>query len=46
MKLIVLLIFRTLRHNDVIKSIYWTYEFRFKIRVLNFVSVLNLNSLS
>ena len=44
MKLIVLLIFRMLHHNDVIAILYWTYEFRFKIRVSNFVSVLNLNS--
>ena len=43
-KLIVLLIFRILRYNDVITILYWTYEFRFKIRVSNFVCVLNFNS--
>ena len=42
-KLIVLLIFRILRHNDVITILYWTYEFRFKITVSNFVCVLNFN---
>ena len=44
MKLIVLPIFRILRHNDVITILYWTYEFRFKIRVLNLVCVLIFNS--
>ena len=36
MKLMALLIFRILRHNDVITILYWTYEFRFEIRVSNF----------
>ena len=31
MKLIVLLTFLILRHNDVITILYWKYEFRFKI---------------
>ena len=44
MKLIVLLIFRILRHNDVITILYWTYEFRFEIRVSDSVCVLNFNS--
>ena len=44
MKLIVLLIFLILGHNDVITILYWTYEFRFKIRVSNFGCVLNFNS--
>ena len=43
-KLIVLLIFQILHHNDIIMILYWTYEFRFKIRVSNFVSVLNFSS--
>ena len=43
MNLIVLLIFRILRHNDVIKILYWKYEFRLEIRVLNLVGVLNFN---
>ena len=43
-KLIVLLIFRKLLHNDVVTILYWTYELRFKIRVSNFVCVLNFNS--
>ena len=43
-KLIVLLIFRILRHLDVITILYWTYEFRFEIRVSNLVRMLNFNS--
>ena len=43
MKPIVLLIFRKLRHNDIIMILYWTYEFRFEIKVLNYVCVLNFN---
>ena len=42
-KLISLLIFRILRHNDVKTIIHWIYEFRFKIKVSNFVFVLNFN---
>ena len=33
MKLIVLLIFQILRHNDVITTLYRTYEFRFNIEL-------------
>ena len=44
MKLIVLLIFQILRHNDVIMILYWTFEFRFEIRVSNLVFMLNFNS--
>ena len=36
--------FLFLRHNDVIKILYWKYEFRLEIRVSNFVCVLNFNS--
>ena len=36
MNLIVLLIFRILHHNDAITILYWTYEFRFEIKVSNF----------
>ena len=43
-KLSVLLIFQILRYNYVITILYWTYEFRFKIKVSNFVCVLNFNS--
>ena len=43
-KLIVLLIFRILRHNDVITILYWTYEFIFEMRTSNLLSMLNLNS--
>ena len=43
-KLIVLPIFRILRHNDVITILYRTYEFRFEIRVSNLVRTLNFNS--
>ena len=43
-ELIVLLIFRILRHNDIITISYWKYEFRFEIRVSNLVCVLNFNS--
>ena len=43
-KLIVLLIFPILRHNDVIPILYWTYESRFEIRVSNLVCALNFNS--
>ena len=46
MKLIVLLIFRILRHNHVITILYWTDEFRFEIRVSNLVCMLNFNKLS
>ena len=42
MKLIFLVIFRPLRHRDVTTILYWTYEFRFEIRVSNLVSMLNL----
>ena len=42
MKLIVLAIFRPLRHHDVTTILYWTYEFRFEIRVPNLVSMQNL----
>ena len=35
--------FLILRHNDVIMTLYCTYEYRFKISVLNFVRVLNFN---
>ena len=42
MKLIVLVIFRPFRHPDVTTIFYWTYEFRFEIRVSNLVSMLNL----
>ena len=41
--LIILLIFRILRKNDVITTLYWTYEFGFKIRVSNLVRMLNFN---
>ena len=43
-KLIILLIFRILHHHDVITILYWTYEFRFEIRVSNLVCMLNVNS--
>ena len=43
-KFTILLIFLIVRHNDVITILYWTYELRFKIRVSNFVCVLNFNS--
>ena len=43
-KLIVLLIFGILCHNDVITILYWTNEFRFEIRVSNLVFMLNFNS--
>ena len=36
--------FPILRHNDVIKISYWTYQLRFEIRVSNVVCVLNFNS--
>ena len=36
-KLIVLLIFRILRHHDIITILYWTYEFRLEIKVSNLV---------
>ena len=42
MKVIALLIFRILRSHDVITILCWTYEFRFEIRVLNVVYMLNL----
>ena len=41
MKLIVLRIFRILRHYDVITILYRTYEFGFEIRVSNLVCMLN-----
>ena len=44
MKLIVFLSFPILRHNDVITILYLTYEFRFEVRVLNLVCVLNFDS--
>ena len=36
--------FSNITYNDVITILYWTYEFRFKIRVSNSVCVLNFNS--
>ena len=30
MKLVVLLVFSILRHNDVITVLYWKYDFRFE----------------
>ena len=35
--------FLLLRHNDVITTLYCTYEYRFKISVLNFARELNFN---
>ena len=43
-KLIVLLIFRILRHHGFVTILYETYEFRFEIRVLNLVCMPNFNS--
>ena len=37
MKLVVLLVFSILRHNDVITVLYWKYDFRFEIRVSKLV---------
>ena len=36
--------FSILRHHDVTAILYWTYEFRFEIRVSNLVCMLNFNS--
>ena len=48
-KLIVLLIFQILRHNDVTVTLHWTHKFRFKIRASNLMrkfSTLGLNKSS
>ena len=44
MKLVVLLVFSILRHNDVITVLYWKYDFRFEIRVSKLVYLVNFNS--
>ena len=36
--------FSNIRHHDAITILYWTYEFRFEIRVLNLVCMLKFNS--
>ena len=33
-----------LHHHDIITILYWTYEFRFEIRVSNLVCMPNFNS--
>ena len=40
-KLIVSPIFQILRLHDVRKILYWTYEFRFEVRVSNVTCMLN-----
>ena len=39
------LIFRVSGHNEVITVLYWTYEFRFEVRVSNLVCMLIMLSI-